>query len=106
MLYLPAEAGKPERIQGAFVADDEADRLVTYWKQQALEHAAVMAAANASNNSQNQPGSIVPPMVEPGWEVSDHISDEFELDDELYEIAAVEEQWHSPRGVPEAVVAA
>jgi DNA segregation ATPase FtsK/SpoIIIE-like protein len=86
MLYLPAEAGKPERIQGAFVADDEADRLITYWKQQAIEHAAAVAAT-ASNNPQNQPETIVPPAVEPGWEVSDHVSDEFELDDELLEQA-------------------
>jgi ribosomal protein S25 len=87
MLYLPAEAGKPERIQGAFVADDEADRLVTYWKQQAIDHAAAVAAASAGNNPQNQQGSDAPPAVEPGWEVSDHISDEFELDDELLEQA-------------------
>src|SRR5438874_8152766 len=88
MLYLPADAGKPERIQGAFVADDEAERLITYWKQQAIEHAAaVAAAANASNNPQNQAGTIIPPAVEPGWEVSDHVSDEFELDDELLEQA-------------------
>src|SRR6266487_1250098 len=88
MLYLPAEAGKPERIQGAFVADDEADRLVTYWKQQAIEHAAATAAAaNPGNNAQNQAGTIVPPAVEPGWEVSNHISDEYELDDELLEQA-------------------
>lgn len=88
MLYLPADAGKPERIQGAFVADDEADRLISYWKQQAVEHAAaVAAAANAGKNAQHQAGSIVPPAVEPGWEVSDHISDEYELDDELLEQA-------------------
>jgi DNA segregation ATPase FtsK/SpoIIIE-like protein len=88
MLYLPADAGKPERIQGAFVADDEADRLISYWKQQVVEHAAaVAAAANAGNNPQNQAGTIVPPAVEPGWEVSDHLSDEYELDDELLEQA-------------------
>ena len=87
MLYLPAEAGKPERIQGAFVADDEADRLVTYWKQQAIDHAAEVAAANANNNLQNQPGEAVPQAVEPGWEVIDNGSDEFELDDELLEQA-------------------
>jgi ribosomal protein S25/Cdc6-like AAA superfamily ATPase len=87
MLYLPAEAGKPERIQGAFVADDEADRLVTYWKKQAIEHAAALAAATAGNNPQNRPQEIVLPTVEPGWELSDHISDEFELDDELLEQA-------------------
>src|SRR5579872_3740616 len=83
MLYLPADAGKPERVQGAFVADDEADRLVTYWRQQATEHA---TAAVAGNNASN--GMAVPPSpVEPGWEVSDHISDEYELDDELLEQA-------------------
>ena len=82
MLYLPADAGKPERIQGAFVADDEADRLISYWKQQVLEH----AAANAGKGPQAQ-GSVVPPTVEPGWEVSDHVSDDYELDDELLEQA-------------------
>ena len=82
MLYLPADAGKPERIQGAFVADDEADRLVTYWRQQAAEHAAAVAAANKGNGA-----TATPPAVEPGWEVSDHISDEYELDDELLEQA-------------------
>jgi DNA segregation ATPase FtsK/SpoIIIE-like protein len=69
------------------VADDEADRLITYWKKQAIDHAAAVAAANAGNSTQNQPGATVPPAVEPGWEVSDHISDEFELDDELLEQA-------------------
>ena len=84
MLYLPADAGKPERIQGAFVADDEADRLISYWRQHALSHAAVVA--RASNAAQGQ-GAVVPPAVEPGWEVSDHISDEYEVDDQLLEQA-------------------
>jgi DNA segregation ATPase FtsK/SpoIIIE-like protein len=86
MLYLPADAGKPERIQGAFVADDEAERLVAYWKQQAAEHAAAMAAAQ-SQGSKVAPGAAIVPTVEPGWEVSDHISDEYELDDELFDQA-------------------
>ncbi len=85
MLYLPADAGKPERIQGAFVADDEAERLVSYWKQQAVEHA---NAASTMQGGSSLPSMVVPPVVEPGWEVSDHISDEFELDDELFEQAA------------------
>ena len=34
MLYLPADAGRPERIQGAFLADDEAEKLANYWRQQ------------------------------------------------------------------------
>jgi hypothetical protein len=35
MLYLPADAGQPERIQGAFVADEETMRIVNHWKAQA-----------------------------------------------------------------------
>ena len=81
MLYLPADAGKPERIQGAFVADDEADRLINFWRQQTAEHAAAAAAAKNGN------AAAAPPPVEPGWEVSDRISDEYELDDELLEQA-------------------
>ena len=84
MLYLPADAGKPERIQGAFVADDEAERLVSYWKQQAAEHAAAQAAAQGGKAPS---GTVVAPAVEPGWELSEHISDEYELDDELFDQA-------------------
>jgi DNA segregation ATPase FtsK/SpoIIIE-like protein len=76
MLYLPADAGKPERIQGAFVADEEADRLVRYWHQQAVQHAAGSEQAQSSA-----------PGVEPGWEVSERSSDEFELEDDLLEQA-------------------
>ena len=86
MLYLPADAGKPERIQGAFVADDEADRLISYWKQQAMEHATTVEA-NAGKTLQRQDAAVVPPAVEPGWDVSDYVSDEYELDDELLEQA-------------------
>jgi DNA segregation ATPase FtsK/SpoIIIE, S-DNA-T family len=85
MLYLPADAGKPERIQGAFVADDEAERLVSFWKQQAAEHAA--AAQAQAQGSKVAPAAVVVPTVEPGWEVSDHVSDEYELDDELFDQA-------------------
>ncbi len=85
MLYLPADAGKPERIQGAFVADDEAERLVAFWKQQAAEHAAAEQAR--AQGSKVASGPVVVPTVEPGWEVSEHISDEYELDDELYDQA-------------------
>ncbi|MBX7254890.1 MAG: DNA translocase FtsK [Candidatus Hydrogenedentes bacterium] len=35
MLYLPAGQSKPTRIQGAFVCDDEMNRLIAYLKTQA-----------------------------------------------------------------------
>ncbi|HLJ22278.1 MAG TPA: DNA translocase FtsK [Stellaceae bacterium] len=35
MLYQPVDAGKPTRIQGAFVSDQEVDAVVNFWKSQA-----------------------------------------------------------------------
>jgi hypothetical protein len=80
MLYLPADAGRPERIQGAFLADEEAERLVNYWRQQDQEH-----TANANGN-----GNIVGPTnvsspqqrAEPGWELHSSDSEDFESDDD------------------------
>jgi len=34
MLYQPVDAGKPARIQGAFVSDKEVDAIVGWWKAQ------------------------------------------------------------------------
>jgi len=34
MLYMPTEAGKPKRLQGSFVSDAEAERLVYFWGNQ------------------------------------------------------------------------
>jgi len=82
MLYLPADAGKPERIQGAFVADEEVDNLVTYWKQQYAEHTALINRGKDAKNA-----GVVPPVVEPGWEISEYISDDVELEDDLLEEA-------------------
>jgi S-DNA-T family DNA segregation ATPase FtsK/SpoIIIE len=34
MLYQPVDAGKPTRIQGAFVSDQEVEKLVGFWRAQ------------------------------------------------------------------------
>ena len=34
MLYQPVDAGKPTRIQGAFVSDPEVESVVSFWKSQ------------------------------------------------------------------------
>ncbi|MBI3930890.1 MAG: DNA translocase FtsK [Chloroflexi bacterium] len=39
MLYMPTEAGKPKRLQGCFVSDAEAERLVYLWGSQRREEA-------------------------------------------------------------------
>jgi S-DNA-T family DNA segregation ATPase FtsK/SpoIIIE len=39
MLFLPPDAPTPQRLQGAFVSDEELRRLVQYWKEQARPEA-------------------------------------------------------------------
>jgi DNA segregation ATPase FtsK/SpoIIIE-like protein len=82
MLYLPADAGKPERIQGAFVADDEVDDIVSFWKHQKAERDALL---NQSKNAKN--AASMPPEVEPAWQIDNYISDDFDLEDDLLEEA-------------------
>jgi S-DNA-T family DNA segregation ATPase FtsK/SpoIIIE len=38
MLYQPVDAGKPTRIQGAFISDKEVEALVRFWKAQGEPH--------------------------------------------------------------------
>lgn len=37
MLYLPADAGRPERMQSPFLTDDEAERLADWWRAHAVQ---------------------------------------------------------------------
>jgi len=79
MLYLPADAGRPERIQGAFLSDDEAQKLADYWRNEIIEH------AKAVGEAVPEPG--VEAQEEPGWELRAEADDEFELDDDLLDKA-------------------
>ncbi len=81
MLYLPSDAGRPERIQGSFLADEEAERLVQYWREQATQHAMV------ANGGQQVDATEVQARVEPGWELKEQDSEDFELDDDLLDKA-------------------
>jgi DNA segregation ATPase FtsK/SpoIIIE-like protein len=76
MLYLPADAGRPERIQGAFLTDDEAHALADYWRHQIVEH-----AARVGENPEKRP------VVEAGWELKDASADDSGLDDDLLDKA-------------------
>lgn len=42
MLFLPTEAAKPKRLQGCFVSDAEAERLVYFWGSQRKEDTAIL----------------------------------------------------------------
>jgi len=45
MLYMPTEAARPKRLQGCFVSDAEAERLVFFWGGQRREDAASLKIA-------------------------------------------------------------
>jgi hypothetical protein len=79
MLYLPADAGRPERIQGAFLSDEEANTLADYWRQQIVEHAVTIGEVPTQVEAQ--------PAVEAGWELKNQTPQEFELDDDLLDKA-------------------
>ncbi len=88
MLYLPAEAGRPERIQCCFLADEEAEQLVAYWRQQALKHSRQSGANGVSSANGAAPNpAAIQTVVEPGWEIKEQPSDDFELDDDLLDKA-------------------
>ena len=42
MLYMPTEAAKPKRLQGCYVSDAEAERLVYFWGSQHREEVSLL----------------------------------------------------------------
>jgi len=38
MLYMPTDAAKPKRLQGAFVSDQEIERIVQFWADDRFRH--------------------------------------------------------------------
>ncbi|HEX9057513.1 MAG TPA: DNA translocase FtsK [Ktedonobacterales bacterium] len=54
MLFLSAEGGKPERIQGALVTDEEIERMVAYWMMQAQPIRRAVRNEDVSRNDQHQ----------------------------------------------------
>jgi hypothetical protein len=63
MLYLPTDAGRPERVQGAFLSDEEAQALANYWREQ---------LTTFKEGATIDPEQIdTRPVVEPGWEIKE-----------------------------------
>jgi DNA segregation ATPase FtsK/SpoIIIE-like protein len=79
MLYLPADAGRPERIQGAFLSDDEAYTLADFWRHQ-LSTFDVQSSVDSTQIDTK-------PIVEPGWELREEMAGDPELEDDLLEKA-------------------
>jgi S-DNA-T family DNA segregation ATPase FtsK/SpoIIIE len=59
MLFLPPDASMPQRLQGAFVSDEELRRLVQFWKEQARP-AAVSAEKTVQQPLWEDMGTRVP----------------------------------------------
>src|SRR5947209_18659727 len=53
--------------------------MIAYWRQDVTAHAAAI--------NRGQPAAAPPLEVEPGWEITEHVSDDFELEDDLLEKA-------------------
>ena len=47
MLFMPPDASKLARLQGCWVSDPEIERLVGYWKAQAVQQASALPPASA-----------------------------------------------------------
>ncbi len=62
MLFLSPESGSPVRLQGCFVTDREIQRLIDFWKEQAVE---VAPAAEVEEPPDELPASA--PAASP-WE--------------------------------------
>ena len=66
MLYQPVDAGKPTRIQGAFVSDQEVEKLVAFWKTQGeprfIEEVLDAAPGAASGDDEEGGGRRLDPL--------------------------------------------
>ena len=79
MLYLPADAGRPERVQGAFLSDDEAQTLADFWRHQ-------LTTFDVEPDVDSTQGEAKP-VVEPGWELKEETTGDPELEDDLLDKA-------------------
>jgi S-DNA-T family DNA segregation ATPase FtsK/SpoIIIE len=73
MLFLNPEAGTPQRIQGCYVSDKEIDRIVDYWREQAVEAAEAAGleeadAGAAAATSEKAPAAEAAPERAP-WDM-------------------------------------
>ncbi|HHH40568.1 MAG TPA: DNA translocase FtsK, partial [Chloroflexi bacterium] len=70
MLFLPPDAPRPLRLQGAFVSDEELRRLVRYWQEQ----------GRGAEAGLPQPSPQAKPVQKPLWEELEETGPQFEDD--------------------------
>ncbi len=101
LLFLSANASKPERIQGAFVGDEEVGRLVRFWRGQARQQARPQPAP-ASLALDDEDDDEVPPIpplpareeIAGPWSVRRPLAAAPEAEEEDW--AVVEGDWTHP----------
>jgi len=65
MLYLPSEAGRPKRLQGAFVSEVEMEKLVQFWASQRRQEGALISPEELESESGPwQKTPVADPMLE------------------------------------------
>jgi S-DNA-T family DNA segregation ATPase FtsK/SpoIIIE len=77
MLYNASDESKPVRIQGTFVSDKEADRVVNFWRKQ------LPSAEEVENNGVAAP---LQPMQMPDWLTSANPNEDSELLEQAIEL--------------------
>ncbi|MDO8687991.1 MAG: FtsK/SpoIIIE domain-containing protein, partial [Dehalococcoidales bacterium] len=82
MLYMPTEAGKPKRLQGCFVSDAEAERLVYFWGNQKRAEAPslnieALVAAQTTTRKGGAPDDSLLEMARQLAQEHEHISASF-----------------------------
>ncbi len=78
MLYQAPDAPAPVRLQGVFVSDEEIQRLVHFWQEQARQstHSAAAQTGSASPPPDAMPYTGVPLKQAPLWEEMEQKKDE------------------------------
>ncbi|MFC1951992.1 DNA translocase FtsK, partial [Chloroflexota bacterium] len=82
MLYMPTEAAKPKRLQGCFVSDAEAERLVYFWGSQHKEEAVQLNIdeISAAPSAAKREGFPLDPLLDTARQLAEehtHISTSF-----------------------------
>jgi len=80
MLYMPTEAAKPKRLQGCWVSDTEAERLVYFWGSQQREEAAQLKIEELVPSATRRGGFPEDPLLDAARQLAQehkHISTSF-----------------------------
>ncbi|MFC2038519.1 DNA translocase FtsK 4TM domain-containing protein [Chloroflexota bacterium] len=71
MLYLPTDAGKPKRLQGCYVSDAEAERLVYFWGTQNKENNHILKIEDLKSVSSGRGGQEEDSLMDAARELAD-----------------------------------